>query len=177
MKLSRRNSRLWATILVCGCCVIPLSYASDENPTPSRQQLVSVLNLEGESSAAAVIQNNGVIEFQGNALVDSVTKEMVASGTLLPGSALAGPRDLTIGMKKASTPLALVEKDFQTADTVGLALDAIMADATKISRESTSSTLGNMPTTSNQLGSAVGTAETPGRPVSLLLSPEVSGTT
>jgi hypothetical protein len=130
MRTDQRGLKFLAAVLLFSCCVIPLSHASDETQPPSRQQLVSVLNLEGESSAATVIQNNGVIEFQGNELVSSIAKTMATSGSLPLDSTLASPRNLTSGMQGAAIPLALVEKDLQA----GINIDTLMADATKIAR-------------------------------------------
>ena len=152
MKITRVAWSVLAIIVGFSFGITSLSFAEEQTPGPSHQQLASVLNLQGESSAAAVIQNNGVIEFQGNALVDSVTKAMAASGMLQPDSTLAIPRELTNSVQETATPLALVEKDLQASTTSGgLALDALMNNASTLAREPMGVPLNPITPTSNMI--------------------------
>lgn len=148
MKINRSVFNRLMVAVAFLCFVTPLAYAEDEAQLSSRQMFASIVNLNGESSANMVAQNNGAIEFQGNELVNSVAQTMASHGTLPLDSTLAMPKniaDMTNGALKAATPMALVEKDLQVATTSGgMALDAIMKDATLIARAPIGIPLGDM---------------------------------
>jgi hypothetical protein len=117
MKITRSAWRFLAMVAVFLWSAVPLSYSEDGATASSHQRLTSVVNLSGESSANAVIRNDGVIEFQANELIDSVAKKMVSNGTLPPDSTLA---------RKNSQVWKGPE---------GMSLDALVKDATKITQE------------------------------------------
>lgn len=138
MKMTRST---WTVLVIVAVCFFSFtfpSYSADETAASSRQKFISVVNLAEESSANAVIQNNGVIEFQGNELVNSVAGKMAANGTLPPGSTLALPKDgrnMASDAQMTSMPLDLVEKDLQAGtNSKGIELDALIGNATNIAR-------------------------------------------
>ena len=137
MKIDWPTWGFLAMVAAVSFCLTPLSYSEDDTNLSSHQKFVSVVNLQEESSANAVIQNNGVVEFRGNELVDSVAKKMAANGTLAPGSTLALSKDGK-DMTSNTLPMALVEKDLQTGTpSKGIELDALIGNATNIARTTT----------------------------------------
>ncbi len=138
MKIAQRVRSFLGLVVVFSFWAIPLSYSADDASSSSHQQFLAIVNLEKENSANVVTHNDGVIEFKGNELVDSVAQQMSASGTLSPDSTLALPKDsrnMAQDAKIASTPLALVERDLQGwTNTEGVKFDELVGNATKIAQ-------------------------------------------